>query len=583
MEISLGQARNFCCLFCQKPYAIPVNDIQRFNEHMQESHMVVQDHTVLLALHFTNVKENEEIIDRVKGEMFHYLDIKNHEIFVKDITQRKVGLLNQCSFCNDITEKGTFKEHLSMAHNIFFGHELFIASKLLTTREKEQLIERVRNKAIKIKNVQTIWKAENVTCHACLKRFISGERLEMHVSKQCPNCKKCFSSAYKLRRHSSAKNTKFDRCLKPKEICTECKKVCKNRVLLMKHERKHKKKINILLKCRDCQREFSSKRVLAIHKKRRRTCVKDVYSCDNCSEKFSTKHLMKKHKCHHNGKKSRTCYNCWNIMKEQKYNFHLKSCLAYYTLFEMICGTCFKCFEEVRKYQTHLTLRHFSGGQFKCEMCVQTCATAMLLKKHAKKRHYYTFECKLCSKRLSSQSNLQQHMLLHSDEKDYECNICLKQYATKTVLINHARTYHPNEVDSIVKIKKPLEPDEEVVAMMEICQTGWKCISCGKIAKYRHDIKEHVEMVHLKRRPFVCIKCDKSYSTKGTYEAHGRWHTGEKNYSCHTCKKAFIQKGTLRKHEIVHLKVWPHPCLQCHKSFTQSGSLRYHVNLKHSS
>ena len=559
MESSLGQDRNFFCLFCQKPCAIPLNDIQRFNEHMQESHMVVQDHTVLLAIHFTNVKENKEIIERVKGEMFYYLDIKNHEIFVKDITQRKVGLLNQCLFCNDVTEKGTFKEHLSMVHSIFFGHDLFIASKLLTTREKEQLIERVRNKAIKNENVQTIWKAENVTCHACLKRFISGERLDMHVAKQCPYCKKCFSSAYKLRRHSSAKNTKFDHCLNPKVICKECKSVFKNRVLLMKHEKKHEKKIKILLKCSNCQKEFSSKRILAIHKKRRRTCIKDLYSCDNCNEKFSIKLLMKKHTCNQNGQKSRTCYNCWNIMEEHKYKLHLKSCLAYYTLFDMICG------------------------QFKCELCVQTCATSMLLKKHGKKHHYYKFECKLCSKRLSSQSNLQQHMLLHSDEKDFECNLCLKQYATKTALINHVRIYHPNEVDSIVKINRPLEPDEEVKAMMEICQTGWKCISCGKIAKYRHDIKEHVEMVHLKRRPFVCIKCDKSYSTRGTYEAHGRWHTGEKNYSCPSCKTAFIHKGTLRKHEIVHLEVWPHPCLQCHKSFTQSGSLRYHVNLKHTS
>ena len=173
MESSLGQTRNFFCLFCQKPSAIPVNNIRRSDEHMQESQKVVHDHTVLLAQHFTNVKENEEIIDRVKGEMFQYLDIKNHESFMKDSTLRKVGLLNQCPFCNDVTEKITFKEHLSMVHNIFFGQELLIASKLLTVKEKEELIERVQNKAINIENVKTIWKAEKLTCHACLKRFIS--------------------------------------------------------------------------------------------------------------------------------------------------------------------------------------------------------------------------------------------------------------------------------------------------------------------------------------------------------------------------------------------------------------------------
>ena len=110
--------------------------------------------------------------------------------------------------------------------------------------------------------------------------------------------------------------------------------------------------------------------------------------------------------------------------------------------------------------------------------------------------------------------------------------------------------------DSFVKINRPQEPDKDVKAMMEICETGWVCRNCGKITKHRYDIKEHVERVHQKRRPFVCIRCEQSYSTKKMYEAHGRRHTGEKIYSCHTCNKAFTRKGTLRKHELIHLKVW---------------------------
>ena len=153
MDSSIGANLKVFLFIYQKPRPIPVTDIRRFNEHLQECHKVDRDHTVLLAQHFTNVKENEEIIDRVKGEMFQYLDIKNHESFMKGSTLRKVGLLNQCPFCNDVTEKITFKEHLSMVHNIFFGQELLIASKLLTVKEKEELIERVQNKAINIENV----------------------------------------------------------------------------------------------------------------------------------------------------------------------------------------------------------------------------------------------------------------------------------------------------------------------------------------------------------------------------------------------------------------------------------------------
>ena len=59
--------------------------------------------------------------------------------------------------------------------------------------------------------------------------------------------------------------------------------------------------------------------------------------------------------------------------------------------------------------------------------------------------------------------------------------------------INDGKTHHPNEVDYIVKINKPLEPDKEVNAMMKICETRWICMNCGKRAKHRLDIKEHVK------------------------------------------------------------------------------------------
>ena len=139
--------RHFFCLFCQKPTAIPVKDIRRFNEHMLEGHNVFQDHAVLLALHFTTVRENEEVIERVRNEMNQHVEIKEDSETTNDNLLRKVLKLEKCLFCKDVTDKGIFTKHLSFVHRIFFGHELLVASKLLTLGEKEVLIKRVQNKA----------------------------------------------------------------------------------------------------------------------------------------------------------------------------------------------------------------------------------------------------------------------------------------------------------------------------------------------------------------------------------------------------------------------------------------------------
>ena len=74
-------------------------------------------------------------------------------------------------------------------------------------------------------------------------------------------------------------------------------------------------------------------------------------------------------------------------------------------------------------------------------------------------------------------------MYIHLDEKSFECNRCLKQYATKAVLINPAKLIHPHQVDDIIQRKRAAEPDKEVKAMMAKCENEWICKSCGKRAK----------------------------------------------------------------------------------------------------
>ena len=70
----------------------------------------------------------------------------------KDNNIIKVHKPYRCLFCKEVLEQYTFRKHLNLKHNIFFGHEILLASKLLTFREKEHLIKRVQTKATNIEN-----------------------------------------------------------------------------------------------------------------------------------------------------------------------------------------------------------------------------------------------------------------------------------------------------------------------------------------------------------------------------------------------------------------------------------------------
>ena len=585
MNGSQGQdkiCRSFFCLFCKIPNAFPVNDIQRFNEHMQGGHHVADDSKFLLAQHFTSPKENKEIIDRVTNEISQYFNASNQEKETKKkkLLSGKVEKHRYCLFCEDGICQKTFKEHLIIVHNIFFGHDLFLATKLLTVSEKDMVVKRVQNKAVNNDNNETIWKFENVSCQYCFKRFKSSERLTWHMEKErCSDCQKCFSTSDQLRRHISI-DTKYSRCLRLKFCCQVCKKVFGKEILLKKHERKHEEKIKVVLECNDCHKVFTSNQILAIHQKRRRKCTVKNFQCQHCDETFSLTEKFKKHKHYHKRQKSTKCNNCLNEMEEYKYNQHLKSCQAFYSLYNMMCETCFKCFDNVTKFRYHISLLHNDGGPFKCDLCAKTCATNVLLKKHVK-FHYFEFECKQCPTKFASKKSLKYHTDIHLGEKFFECNRCLKKFALRRSLISHAKRHHPLQVNEIIKIKRPPKVDDAVMALMELSETGWKCVKCGKGDKTQSILKGHIERVHLKRRPFACTKCDRSFAMKQSYDAHCRWHAGEKNFVCETCQRAFLRKFALDRHKNMHFQVLSYPCSKCDKAFVSSSGLRYHVKSKH--
>ena len=114
-----------------------------------------------------------------------------------------------------------------------------------------------------------------------------------------------------------------------------------------------------------------------------------------------------------------------------------------------------------------------------------------------------------------------------------------------------------------------------------------ECGSCGKMFKYKSELKVHVNKIHLKIKDYVCKTCDKSFSSKSNLNIHLPTHL-ENSFPCYMCGVKLCRKITLIKHmKSLHIEKVKKPkteqsmpeklsCHICGKLFNSNKTLRKH-------
>ncbi|CAB3261038.1 unnamed protein product [Arctia plantaginis] len=289
-------------------------------------------------------------------------------------------------------------------------------------------------------------------CFVCLRPFLDANLLNQHVNEHSIK-----EIKRELNNRVRDKNLKVDVTYLQCKICSQTLSNLQN---LKEHLKvNHDKKIELSLQdniipfklggehfdCQVCGERFLKLRLLVIHMSKHF----NNYSCEFCGAVFISLNLLKRHlQIHESG--SFPCDKCDKVFSNAaKRTLHTRG--VHLKQFPRRCPICSERFNSNYQRTKHLRIIHNqTTGLFRCDTCGREYDLKYHLLIHIRSVHLQerNQECPVCHARFFSKYCLSRHMVIHTGDKNFKCEICGKAYARRKNLREHLRS-HESGVCSI--------------------------------------------------------------------------------------------------------------------------------------
>ncbi|KAB0403510.1 hypothetical protein E2I00_002452, partial [Balaenoptera physalus] len=218
-----------------------------------------------------------------------------------------------------------------------------------------------------------------------------------------------------------------------------------------------------------------------------------------------------------------------------------------------------------------------------------------------------TFQCEMCFRFFSTNSNLSKHKKKHGDKK-FACEVCSKMFYRKDVMLDHQRRH----LEGVRRVKR-----EDVEAgggenLVRYRKEPSGCPVCGKDIALMddHQREEFIgkigisseenddnsdESADSEPHKYSCKRCQLTFGRGKEYLKHIMEVHKEKGYGCSICHRRFALKATYHAHMVIHRENLPdpnvqnltclfvgvksHACEQCGKSFARKDMLKEHMRV----
>ncbi|XP_047504581.1 uncharacterized protein LOC125049388 [Pieris napi] len=288
-------------------------------------------------------------------------------------------------------------------------------------------------------------------------------------------------------------------------------------------------------------------------------------------------------------KKKRNNFVCITCNVDQggpeAFNEHLK-------VHPLECYTCGKFFYRRANLVLH-TKTHLGIKNYKCEVCGKRFVTRQKLGEH---RNTHTgqapVKCTLCDQTFRRYSNMVQHRDRHHLKKkakvrDFVCR-CGAFFHSRAKLLWHQETHEerpkacPYCGDKFVHAASLTRHVRRSHNHLYVARRSGRdenvpCPVCKQVY-LRSNLRAHLH-THSGKRPFVCVTCDKAFTTKWNLKLHRWTHASRssKPYKCTLCKGAFFRQSEYAAHVNAHRSVRPYTCKHCGRQFIRKYNCQRHV------
>lgn len=168
---------------------------------------------------------------------------------------------------------------------------------------------------------------------------------------------------------------------------------------------------------------------------------------------------------------------------------------------------------------------------------------ASYLRRHYQRVHLKEkrFECDMCGLRTFKKQHIEEHLKRHFKIKDYHCDQCPSAFTTGTELKIHIKNVHCDErpfkcdhkgCDSAFKQKENLK--EHMLRHTQ--KKNFVCVVCDKAFYNNSSLKAH-QIIHTGNPHIPCHACGKLFFSKQALKLHHLHHHQAPSLKCEQCDK----------------------------------------------
>ncbi|XP_055525755.1 zinc finger protein 624-like isoform X2 [Wyeomyia smithii] len=303
---------------------------------------------------------------------------------------------------------------------------------------------------------------------------------------------------------------------------------------------------------------------------------------------------------------TRNGYRCNECMLDFSHVIALNRHLSWHQWSERAnkCSICAAKFSSVLHVKVHEYKAHGIANSRKvnkswptvnpCNVCSKVFKCPSKLNQHIKVKHehYKAPTCDICDRTFTATSSLERHMLVHTNEKPYNCDKCDACFRRVLELRNHITMVHEGinphvcqECRASFKNYHALYIHRQTVhrnkpaPVVQFKPYHLTCKLCKRQHNKSNELIDHIREDHTEEvYPYVqCPDCPRTFLSQQHLSHHKEVHTDK--YACSYCglRNPTIQR--LQNHvENKHSEVRKYDCRVCiNKSYKTKAALRKHV------